>query len=141
MQADVYLSNSIRIGIGTSNYKEWLDRFVNHTHRTDILDVTDEDENEWLLKVYEEEPTNYRKQQAKKAIRGIRIYYRARSKNASIRPSKGRPPALEAYHLVGQYHDENKLSFRKIGILLNPVKPVDVAQVYRFYKRFISLKK
>lgn len=141
MQIDVYLSNTVRMGIGTNTYKEWLEDFMRFTHRTHVLDITDEDEEEWLLRVYETEHAMYRKLEAKRAIKGFRIYYRARSRNANLRHSRGRPPALEAYQMVGKYHDDNKLSFRKIGVLLNPRKPVDVSQVYRFYKRFLTFKK
>lgn len=134
-QAKVFFVASRRTGRISAFSEEWLEFFIKHSTKTDIMDVTDEDVEFFIQLVYNKTNTEYEPRHARKSINGFRRYYMARSKNIPLR-GKGRPRHLDKEDEVAKYHDENKLSFRKIGVLLNPKEPVDVSQVFVWYRRF-----
>ena len=134
---DVCLHHVTTNHTGSSSYEEWFNKFCNWTHRTDALQITEEDIDLFLEIVYNEENALYRKKEAEKAIWCLAKYYMARSKNNKKQLGRGRPAATESYKRVYELKDKlgDKISFREIGVLLNPEKPVDKSNVWHWYQK------
>jgi len=141
-QMEVFLNWSIKNKIGTAGYREWLELFVQRTCKADVCDMTNDDVDLFLQEVYNRENATYRKVQAKTAILSFIRYYMARSKNGKKQLTRGRPPAYEQYKRVGELRGKlgEAISFAEIGMLLNPSKPVDRANVRKFWHKFLNLK-
>lgn len=128
-QIDVFLSWAIKKNTGSSSYKEWLDLFCRFTAKTDILDVTDEDVDLFMEMVDNIENGQYRKNEAYKAIFGLRRYYMARGKNGNIKLKEGRPPRVDKIEKVQEYRKKG-LAYRDIAKLVGS----HLSLVYRWSK-------
>jgi hypothetical protein len=140
-QIEVFLSHSKRDGRYSYSYDEWLEYFCRRSPKEDVLDICDSDVDLFLEWVDNVEPTQFQRLNARKAIYSFRRYYMARTKNGRARLRAGRPPLVDQHNRVGELKEKNGLSFRQIGVLLNPKKPVDVGLVYRWYRRYLSYKR
>lgn len=100
-QVEVYLHDCYRKW-GVKMYSEWLTFFVSFTEKQDIFEVTDEDEKGFLAKVNQIVSTVYEREQARKAIKGLRAYFKARTKN--LKGNRGRPPHLSEIEQIKRYH-------------------------------------
>ena len=129
-QMDVYLQWGIRNHVASSGYRFWLDLFCKKTHRTDVLDITEEDIDLFFQMVDNVENARYRKNEARKAILGFTRYYMARTKNGKTRIGRGRPQRTEQVERVKMMREmDEPMTFREIARALK----ADVGQVYKWF--------
>ena len=136
-QVDVFIDWTTRHGTGTSSYREWLDLFVRHTERKNVEDIELLDVDLFLEKVQNIARTQFTQQLARKALLSFRKFYMARSRNGNSKLGRGRPAAIDQYYKVGEYKTKNQgLTYKEIGILLNPRKPVHKDLVFQWFQKF-----
>jgi hypothetical protein len=136
-QTWVYAEWGIRSGVLSHSALPWFDLFVTYTARTDVLDVTDADEDAFVDYIYSKNYTSYFVNEARKAIRQLRKYYMARSKNGRERLKAGRPPHMDKVEAVMELRSlKTPLPFRAISRAIG----VDVHQIYKWYKRGLAQK-
>lgn len=126
-QVRVFMEWGTRHGIVTSEYVRWLELFIAVTHKTDILDVTDDDLDFFMSQVYNTENSQHSRSNARKAVQAIRRYYGARSKNAKKRDTMGRPAHIGEIRKAQNYRKMG-LNLSEIGKLMGRYK----SQIHRW---------
>lgn len=129
-QIDVFCEWGRRYNI-LSHYRtrEWLELFALHSTKTDILDVNDDDIDEYLKVIYSKYQNQIWRADARTSITLMRRYYAARTKNGLAKIGRGRPPHIsqieqaQKYRKMGlKYHDISKLMNRGVSLIHRWVK-------------------
>lgn len=133
-QVDVFVHWRLKKG-GNTMYQDWLSLFVSSCPKVDIMDITQEDVNDFLAHAYVISRTQSGKILAKKAIEGLMVFYGARNRSATKRDIAGRPPHLDQIQQVQKYR-EMGLKYREIERLTGK----DVKQIHRWINYAKELK-
>lgn len=101
----------------------YLEMFATFTHRTDILDVEDQDVQEFLDSQIEGLTYPHQRDKALKSINKMRRFYSARTKQGNKRMVPGRPPHIgeiaqaQEYRKMRDSHGK-PLSLKEISRLM-----------------------
>jgi hypothetical protein len=128
-QIDVYMEWGVRHNVISREYGKWLELFVENCPKTDILDVDEEDVNNFRGVLREEIVSGLDRQRAELALKGMRKFYEARSKNGHHRMTVGRPPSISEIRKAQEYRKKG-LTIGEIGKIMGKYK----SQVHRWIK-------
>lgn len=135
-QVSVFLEWTRRNSGASLSYQEWLAQFMEYTEKTDIVDVSYEEVDLFVQKVYNERNSSLAPINARKAVNSLMRFYMARSKNGKSKLGKGRP-----LH-IGEIEQTQK--YRKMGLTFKEVSKLmgkNVSLVHRWAMRKLDSQK
>ena len=112
-QIEVFLDWSRRHTGGGDSYRVYLELFALNTLKTDMVDVVQQDIDDYMKIVYSKWANPIWREQAFRAVEQMKRYYSARTKNGLQRLGRGRPPHISQIQKAQDY--------RKMGLKLRDI--------------------